>query len=183
MHLLPFLMVGMTCAFLDRVNIGFAALQMNADLAVGPAAFGFAAGVFFLGYFAFEVPSNLMMAKFGPRKWLTRIMFTWGIVAGLTAFCGNAKGLYVMRFLLGVAEAGFFPGLILYITYWFRTEDTAQAVSWLFMGSVTGIIIVGRSRAGFSDGRPSGSAAGNGFSLSRFDAHDLCRHTLVLPPR
>lgn len=142
-HLLPFLMVGMLCAFLDRVNIGFAALQMNADVGLGPAAFGFAAGIFFLGYFVFEVPSNLMMAKFGPRKWLTRIMFTWGIIVGLTAFCGNAKGLYTMRFLLGVAEAGFFPGLVLYITYWFRTEDHAQAVSWLFLGSVTGIIIGG----------------------------------------
>ena len=84
-----------------------------------------------------------MMAKFGPRKWLTRIMFTWGIIAGLTAFCGNAKGLYALRFLLGVAEAGFFPGLVLYITYWFRTEDHAQAVSWLFIGSVVGIIIGG----------------------------------------
>ena len=142
-HLLPILMIGMICAFLDRINIGFAGLKMNADLGLSPAAFGLAAGAFFIGYFIFEVPSNLMMAKFGPRKWLTRIMFTWGIVAALTAFSGNKYGLYTFRFLLGVAEAGFFPGLVLYITYFFRTEDHAQAVGFLFLGSVTGIIIGG----------------------------------------
>ncbi len=142
-HLLPILMIGMICAFLDRINIGFAGLKMNADLGLSPAAFGLAAGAFFIGYFLFEVPSNLMMAKFGPRKWLTRIMFTWGIVAALTAFSGNKYGLYTFRFLLGVAEAGFFPGLVLYITYFFRTEDHAQAVGFLFLGSVAGIIIGG----------------------------------------
>jgi ACS family tartrate transporter-like MFS transporter len=142
-HILPFMMVGMVTCFLDRVNIGFAALQMNADLHLSPAAFGFAAGVFFLGYFVFEVPSNLMMAKFGPRIWLTRIMLTWGIIAGVTAFATSAFGLYVIRFLLGIAEAGFFPGLVLYVTYWFRGRDHAHAVSWILVGSYTASLIAG----------------------------------------
>jgi ACS family tartrate transporter-like MFS transporter len=142
-RILPFMMVGMITCFLDRVNIGFAALQMNADLHLSPAAFGFAAGVFFLGYFVFEVPSNLMMAKLGPRIWLTRIMITWGIIAAATAFAASATGLYVIRFLLGIAEAGFFPGLVLYVTYWFRGRDHAHAISWIFVGSCTASIIAG----------------------------------------
>jgi len=142
-RLLPLISIGMVCCFLDRLNIGFAALQMNADLHLAPAAFGFAAGVFFLGYFVFEVPSNLMVGKFGPRKWLTRIMVTWGIVATATAFAPSARGLYVIRFLLGVAEAGFSPCLILCITYWFRPKDHAQAVSAIFIGSCVATIIAG----------------------------------------
>lgn len=142
-HLFPFMMIGMATCFMDRVNIGFAALQMNADLKLGPAAFGFGAGIFFLAYFLFEVPSTMIMAKVGARVWLARIMFSWGLIAACTAFVRGAHGLYLVRFLLGVAEAGFFPGLVLYITYWFRGRHHAQAVSWILIGSTVGSTVAG----------------------------------------
>lgn len=118
-RLLPFLGLLYVVSFLDRVNISFAKLTMNADLGFSDAVYALGAGIFFLGYFIFEVPSNLILAKVGARRWIARIKVTWGLLSAGTAFVTDATGFMVMRFLLGVAEAGFFPGIILYLTYWF----------------------------------------------------------------
>ena len=115
-------------ALLDRVNIGFAALQMNKDLGLTPAMFGFAASLFFVSYFLVEVPSNLALQKVGARRWIARIMITWGMVTACMSFVVGPYSLYLMRFLLGAAEAGFFPGAILYLTYWLPSH-TVRA-SW-----------------------------------------------------
>ncbi len=117
------------------MNVGFAALHMNEDLGFSPSVYGFGAGIFFLGYIAFEVPSNLALHRFGARIWIARIMISWGLVACAMAFVWSETSFYVMRFLLGVAEAGFFPGIILYLTYWFPAAERARIVA-LFMASV-----------------------------------------------
>src|SRR3954465_1400976 len=130
LRLIPFLFILYIIAYIDRANIGYAALQMNAELALSSEAFGFAAGVFFIGYFLFEVPSNVMMNKYGPRLWIARILITWGAVAVASAFVQNAWQLYIARFLLGVAEAGFFPGIIIYLTYWFRAKEQATTIAF-----------------------------------------------------
>ena len=116
-HLIPLLFVLYLIAFLDRINIGFAALTMNADLSITSAQFGLLSGIFFWGYFLFEVPSNLILHRVGARTWIARILVSWGLVAVLTGLVRNASQLYAARFLLGVAEAGFFPGIVLYLTY------------------------------------------------------------------
>ncbi len=134
-RLIPFLCLAYTVNFLDRVNVGFAALHMNKDLGFSPSVYGFGAGIFFLGYIAFEIPSNLALHRFGARIWIARIMISWGLVACAMAFVWNETSFYVMRFLLGVAEAGFFPGIILYLTYWFPAAERARIVA-LFMASV-----------------------------------------------
>jgi ACS family tartrate transporter-like MFS transporter len=118
-RLIPFMGLMYFIAFLDRVNIGFAALTMNADLGLSQSMFGLASGIFFIGYVLFEVPSNIVMERVGARLWIARIMITWGLLSAGTAFVSSPNQLYVLRFLLGVAEAGFFPGMILYLTYWF----------------------------------------------------------------
>lgn len=118
-RLIPFMGLLYFVAFLDRVNIGFAALTMNADLGLTQSMFGLASGIFFIGYVLFEVPSNIIMERVGARLWIARIMLTWGLLSAGTAFVSSPNQLYVLRFLLGVAEAGFFPGMILYLTYWF----------------------------------------------------------------
>lgn len=118
-RLVPFLCVLYTVAFIDRVNIGFAALTMSRDLGLTPTMFGFGAGLFFVAYLLFEVPSNLILDKVGARRWIARVMITWGAVSMGFAFITSANQFYAMRFLLGIAEAGFFPGVILYLTYWF----------------------------------------------------------------
>jgi ACS family tartrate transporter-like MFS transporter len=118
-RLVPFLAFLYFIAFIDRTNVSVAALTMNADLGLTATAFGFGAGVFFIGYFLFEVPSNLALRRYGARKWIARIMVTWGIVSMAMAFITGPTSFYVLRFLLGVAEAGFFPGIVLYLTYWF----------------------------------------------------------------
>jgi MFS transporter, ACS family, tartrate transporter len=123
--LLPFLFVLYVVAFLDRINIGFAALTMNKELGITSQQFGLIAGVFFIGYVIFEVPSNLLLHKIGARIWIARILLSWGIVATLTGFVQSVAQFYVIRFLLGVAEAGFFPGIVLYLTYWFRQREQA----------------------------------------------------------
>ena len=128
-RIIPFCFVLYVIAYIDRANIGYAALQMNQELGLSSEAFGFAAGIFFIGYFLFEVPSNVMMARFGPRVWIGRILVTWGLVAALSAFAQNAWQLYGLRFMLGVAEAGFFPGIIIYLTYWFRAKDQAKTIA------------------------------------------------------
>ena len=146
-RLLPFLFLLYVVAFIDRINIGFAALTMNKELAITSQQFGFAAGVFFFGYFLFEVPSNLLLLKIGARIWITRILITWGILATLTGFVHTVHQLYVVRFLLGLAEAGYFPGIVLYLTYWFRQREQAQAVA-LFLTGLPFTSIVGAPISG-----------------------------------
>lgn len=140
-RLLPFLFVLYVIAFLDRVNIGFAALTMNRELAITSQLFGFVAGIFFLGYFLFEVPSNLLLHRIGARVWIARILITWGPIAVCTGFVHNVHQLYVARFLLGVAEAGFFPGIVLYFTYWFRQRDLAHSIALLTAGIAVANIV------------------------------------------
>ncbi|MBI4886764.1 MAG: MFS transporter [Acidobacteria bacterium] len=131
-RLIPFMFLLYIVAYLDRINIGFAALQMNRDLGFGDAVYGLGAGVFFIGYVLFEVPSNLVLHRVGARRWIARIMITWGAVSASMMFVRTAPAFYAMRFLLGVAEAGFFPGMLLYLTRWFPARERAHAVA-LFM--------------------------------------------------
>src|SRR5437868_13009834 len=134
LRLLPFAVLSYILAYIDRINVSFAALTMRGDLDMSAAAFGFAAGTFYWAYFLFEVPSNVILEKVGARVWIARIMITWGIVAGLTAFVTGTTSFAVVRFLLGVAEAGFFPGLVLYFTYWFPSRHHARIVSGFLIG-------------------------------------------------
>lgn len=140
-RLIPFLFVCYIVAYLDRINVSFAALHMNADLGLSPLAFGLGSGIFFLGYVLFEVPSNLILERVGPRRWIARIMVSWGLVSMAMAFVQGEASFYALRFLLGLAEAGFFPGIILYLTYWFPQAWRARAVA-LFMTAtaVSGLI-------------------------------------------
>ena len=146
-HLLPFLVVCYFAAYLDRVNVGFAALTMNADLGIGPEAFGFTAGIFFLGYCLFEVPSNILLEKFGARRWIARIMITWGLVSASMAFVSSVTGLSIVRFFLGVAEAGFFPGVIFYLTYWVPAGERARIVT-IFMAAIPISNLIGAPLSG-----------------------------------
>src|SRR6267154_301056 len=125
-RLIPFLVLAYFLAYLDRVNLGFAALTMNAELKFSPTIFSWGAGIFFIGYFIFEVPSNLALEKFGASRWIARIMVTWGIISASMALVSGVWSFYGLRFLLGVAEAGFFPGIILYLTYWYPAEYRAR---------------------------------------------------------
>jgi ACS family tartrate transporter-like MFS transporter len=134
--------------FLDRVNVGFAALTMNKDIGLSAQAYGLGAGMFFIGYFFCEVPSNLIMEKVGARLWMFRIMVTWGLVSMATAFARGPVSFYVLRFLLGVCEAGFFPGMILYLTYWFPAASRGQ-FSALFLSAILVANIVGSPISGF----------------------------------
>jgi MFS family permease len=133
-RLLPFLFALYVVAFIDRINLGFAALTMNRELAITSQQFGLAAGIFFWGYFLFEIPSNLILHRIGARVWITRILITWGIVATLTGFVQSVHQLYAARFALGLAEAGFFPGIVLYLGYWFRQREKAQAIALILIG-------------------------------------------------
>ncbi|MCA1715770.1 MAG: MFS transporter [Actinobacteria bacterium] len=135
LRLIPFMFVLYIVAFLDRVNVGFAALQMNEDLGFSDTVYGIGAGIFFIGYFVFEIPSNLIMEKVGARVWIARIMITWGVISSAMFLVGGETSFYVLRFLLGVAEAGFFPGMILYLTYWFPARERARRVA-LFMTAI-----------------------------------------------
>ncbi len=129
LRVLPIAAVSYFFCYLDRINVGFAALTMNKDLGLDAATFGFAVGVFFWGYFLFEVPSNIVLEKLGARIWIARIMVTWGLLSGATAFCTGPYGFMTVRFLLGLAEAGFYPGLVLFFTYWFPDRHRARIVS------------------------------------------------------
>lgn len=133
-RIVPFIMILYLIAYIDRVNIGFAAITMKEDLGFTASILGFGAGIFFLGYFLFEVPSNIILHKVGARIWIARVMVTWGIIAGGMAFIESSTSFYVMRFLLGVAEAGFFPGIILYLSYWFPARNRAGVIA-LFMAA------------------------------------------------
>ena len=140
-RLLPFLFLLYVIAYLDRVNIGFAALEMNRDLGFSAAMYGFGSGIFFVSYTLLEVPSNLMLARVGAGVWIARIMFSWGLVSASMAFVQNATAFYILRFLLGAAEAGFFPGIIYYLTSWFPARERGHAVA-LFMTAtaIAGVI-------------------------------------------
>lgn len=142
LRVIPFLMVCYLLAFIDRGNIGMAALQMNHDLGISPKVFGFASSLFFISYFIFEVPSNLALQKFGARKWIARIMVTWGLVSAGTAFVQGGPSLFVLRFFLGAAEAGFFPGVLLYLTYWVPSAYRARIVA-IFMVSIPAASFIG----------------------------------------
>lgn len=131
-RLIPFLGFLYFFAFLDRVNVGFAALTMNAELGISAAAFGIGSGIFFIGYILCEVPSNVMLERFGARIWIARIMISWGVLSAAMAFVQGPKSFYAVRFLLGIAEAGFFPGIIFYLTCWFPSQHRARIIA-LFM--------------------------------------------------
>ncbi|PYJ12900.1 MAG: MFS transporter [Verrucomicrobia bacterium] len=135
LRLIPFLFVLYIVAWLDRVNVGFAALQMNSDLGFSSAAFGFGSGVFFLGYCLFEVPSNLLLHRVGARRWIARIMVSWGAISVAMMFVQTTLTFYVLRFLLGAAEAGFFPGMIYYLSLWYPEAQRARAIA-AFMTAV-----------------------------------------------
>jgi len=140
-RLIPLLMLGYFCAYLDRVNVGFAGLTMNKALGFSGAVFGFGAGVFFVGYFLAELPSNLILARVGARRWIARILLTWGIISGLTAFVWNDWSFYTIRFLLGIAEAGFYPGIVLYLTWWFPSYYRSRMMAFFQSASVISLII------------------------------------------
>ena len=133
-RLVPFLMLLYIVAWFDRINVGFAALQMNRDLGFSASVFGFGAGVFFIGYALFEVPSNLLLARVGARRWIARIMVTWGVVSVAMMFVRGPLSFYALRFVLGVAEAGFLPGVIYYLAQWFPRAQRARAISWFMIG-------------------------------------------------
>ena len=136
------------CSYLDRINISFAKLQMVKDLGLSDAIYGLGAGIFFVGYLIFEVPSNLMLLKIGARKWIARIMVTWGLISAAMLFVKSPASFYAMRFLLGVAEAGFFPAILLYLTYWFPTQRRAK-VTALFMTGIPMAGVVGGPLSGW----------------------------------
>jgi MFS transporter, ACS family, tartrate transporter len=147
-RLLPLLFLLFVVAWIDRINLGFAALTMNQELGISSEHFGFAAGIFFIGYFLFEVPSNLLLHKIGARIWITRILISWGILATMTGSIRTIHQLYFMRFLLGLAEAGYFPGIVLYLTGWFPRRERAQALVLFMLGGPVSKI-VGAPISGF----------------------------------
>jgi len=141
LRLIPFLLVCYIVAYLDRVNVGFAKLQMLGDLKLSDTVFGLGAGIFFIGYFLFEVPSNVILHRVGARVWIARIMITWGILSAAMMFVSGATSFYVVRFLLGFAEAGFFPGVILYLTYWYPAHRRARVTAFFMTAiAISGVI-------------------------------------------
>ena len=147
-RLLPFLFVLYVIAFLDRVNVGYAGLEMSRDLGFSDKIFGFGAGIFSIGYFLFEIPGALIVERWSARRWIARILITWGIVTILMATVHTPRQFYLARFLLGVAEAGFFPGIVVYLTHWFRYEDRAKAGA-IFMAAIPMSSILGSPLAGW----------------------------------
>src|SRR5580700_1741017 len=147
-HLIPLLFLLYVVAYLDRVNVGFASLTMNRELALTSEQFGMLSGIFFWGYFLFEIPSNLILHRIGARTWIARILITWGVVAVFTGFVQNATQLYVARFVLGAAEAGFYPGIVYYLSYWFRQREQAQAIG-IFLTALPTASILGGPASGW----------------------------------
>ncbi len=147
-RIVPFLMVCYVVAYLDRVNVGFAKLQMATDLQLSDAAYGLGAGIFFFGYFLFEVPSNIIMHRVGARLWIARIMITWGLVSAAFMFASSQTMFYALRLLLGIAEAGFFPGIILYLTNWYPAQRRAKIIT-TFMAAIPIASIFGNPLSGF----------------------------------
>jgi ACS family tartrate transporter-like MFS transporter len=154
-RLIPLMCLMYVVSFLDRVNIGFAALSMNHDLGFSPEVFGWGAGIFFFGYFVFEIPSNLMLEKVGARLWMCRIMVSWGLISMACAFVRGPLSFYVLRFLLGLAEAGLYPGMILYMTYWFPQATRARFIA-LFLAAVPAASVIGAPISGWLLGFESG---------------------------
>jgi MFS family permease len=148
LHIIPLLFLCYILAYLDRVNVGFAKLQMLNDLSLSEAAFASGAGIFFIGYFLFEVPSNLLLKRYGSRMWIARIMISWGVVSSCMIFITDEWSFYALRFLLGVAEAGFFPGVIYYITLWYPSGRRATRTSW-FVSAVAVAGVVGNPISGW----------------------------------
>ncbi len=146
-RLMPFLLAAYLICYIDRVNVGFAALQMNKAVGIDPKTFGLGAGIFFVGYFILEVPSNLALQRFGARTWIARIMITWGLVSAAFALIGGPTSFLVLRFVLGAAEAGFFPGVILYITYWYPARYRAIMVG-IFMVAIPVAGLIGSPMSG-----------------------------------
>jgi D-galactonate transporter len=146
-RLIPFLFLLYIVAYLDRINVGFAALQMNQALGFSATVYGFGAGIFFLSYVLFEIPSNVILARVGARLWIARIMITWGLVSSAMMFVRSASGFYTLRFLLGLAEAGFFPGIIFYLTLWFPAEYRARIVGY-FMAAIPLSTVIGAPISG-----------------------------------
>jgi ACS family tartrate transporter-like MFS transporter len=146
-RLVPFLILCYLVAYLDRVNVSFAALTMNHDLGLSATAYALGSGIFFLAYFLFEVPSNLLLERFGARKWIARIMFTWGLLSGAMAFIGGETGFYIVRVLLGAAEAGFFPGIIFFLTLWYPAHYRARIVG-SFMVAIPLSTVIGAPISG-----------------------------------
>jgi ACS family tartrate transporter-like MFS transporter len=142
LRLIPLFVLYITC-FLDRVNVGFAALSMNADLGLSATAYGFGAGILFAGYALFEVPSNIVLARVGARRWIARIAITWGLLSACMMFVRGPTSLYVLRFFIGVAEAGFFPGIVYYLSHWFTARDRARAVALFTTGIPISAVIGG----------------------------------------
>src|SRR5919197_857809 len=138
-RVIPLLFACYVAAYLDRVNVGFAKLQMLRDLRFSETVYGLGAGIFFVGYFLFEIPSNLILHRIGARLWIARVMLSWAVISAAMLFVTSPTGFYILRFLLGVAEAGFFPGVILYLTYWYPSDRRAAIIA-LFM---TGIPVAG----------------------------------------
>jgi len=148
LRLIPFLFICYLAAYLDRVNVGFAKLQMLSDLKFSETVYGLGAGIFFIGYFIFEVPSNILLEKIGPRVWIARIMITWGVLSSCMMFVSSETSYYVLRFLLGIAEAGFFPGIILYLTYWYPQARRGR-ITALFMTAIAFSGVVGGPLSGW----------------------------------
>ncbi len=161
-RLLPLLFACYVISYLDRVNVGFAKLQMDAALGFGDAVYGLGAGIFFVGYFLFEVPSNLILHRVGARRWIARILLTWGMLSAATAFVTTPMQFYTLRFFLGVAEAGFFPGVLLYLTYWFPAARCASATA-TFMTAVPLTGVIGGPLSGWILEKAHGTAGLSGW--------------------
>ena len=142
-RLIPFMFLLYIVSYLDRINVGFAALQLNQALKFDPAVFGLGAGIFFIGYFIFEIPSNLIMERVGARIWMARILITWGVISSSMMLVNGVFAFYTLRFLLGLAEAGFFPGMILYLTYWFPADARGRAIARFMTASAIGGVVGG----------------------------------------
>jgi MFS family permease len=147
-RVVPFLFLCYILAYLDRVNVGFAKLQMLKDLSLSDAAFATGAGIFFIGYFFFEVPSNVLLKKFGARMWIARIMISWGVISACMIFVKGERSFYAMRFLLGLAEAGFFPGVIFYLTLWYPSKLRSTRTAW-FVAAIAVSGVVGNPVSGW----------------------------------
>src|SRR6478735_4648384 len=142
-RIVPLILLAYLCAYMDRVNVGFAAVQMNVDLAFSATISGLGAGLFFLGYALFEIPSNLMAVRYGSRVWLARIMISWGLISMAMMFVRTPGQFYAMRFLLGVAEAGFYPGVIYYFGSWFPASHRGRAISRFYVAAPLSAVVMG----------------------------------------
>ena len=154
-RIMPFLFFCYVLAYVDRVNVGFAKLEMQQALGMSDAVYGMGAGIFFIGYFLFEVPANVMLQKIGARRWIGPIMMAWGVVSACTLFAKGAGSFYALRFLLGLVECGFFPGVILYLTYWYTQQHRARMVA-LFMSAIPVSTILASPVSGWILGRMKG---------------------------